>query len=97
MLSLKISSLLNTLLMGSMPYTMPGPGSPNGVYLYSGSKRSWNLLRKDGEPFRIGELGNGIYIQCTLTISTAQHVDLKINISISYLLSIVENLIYTLL
>ncbi|MEM2223742.1 MAG: hypothetical protein QXR02_02980 [Acidilobaceae archaeon] len=45
-----------------MPYTMPGPGSPNGIYVYSGAKKSWSLLRKDGEAFRIGELGDGIYV-----------------------------------
>lgn len=41
---------------------MPGPGSENGIYVYDPSKSSWILLRKDGDPFRIGELGDGTYV-----------------------------------
>jgi len=45
-----------------MPVAMPGPGSPNGVYVYDSKKRVWSILRREGEPFRIGELGKGVYI-----------------------------------
>lgn len=45
-----------------MPVTMPGPGSPNAIYVFDGRRRVWNILRKAGEPFRLGELGNGLYI-----------------------------------
>lgn len=43
-----------------MPGEMPGPGSPHGIYVYSGG--SWRLLRSEGEAFRLGELGDGVYL-----------------------------------
>ncbi len=45
-----------------MSVTMPGPGSPNGVYVFDHKRRVWSILRKEGEPFRLGELGKGLYI-----------------------------------
>ena len=37
----------------------PGDGWENGIYVYR--EGEWRLLRRDGEPFRIGELGDGVY------------------------------------
>jgi hypothetical protein len=33
---------------------------PHGIYVYTGE--GWKLLRREGEPFRLGELGDGIYV-----------------------------------
>lgn len=41
---------------------MPGPGSENGIYVYNPKNSSWTLLRKDGDAFKIGELGEGTYV-----------------------------------
>ncbi len=45
-----------------LPVAMPGPGSPNGIYVYDAKKRVWNVLRRDGESFKLGELGKGLYL-----------------------------------
>ncbi|MET1101895.1 MAG: hypothetical protein ABWW69_05410 [Pyrodictiaceae archaeon] len=36
--------------------------SRNGVYVYEPSKRMWRLLREEGEAFKLGELGPGVYV-----------------------------------
>ncbi|MDM7274958.1 MAG: thioredoxin family protein [Thermoprotei archaeon] len=41
---------------------MPGPGSPNGIYVYDSKGRVWKVLRAKGEPFKLGELGDGLYM-----------------------------------
>ena len=41
--------------------TLPGVEG-NGVYVYSFGEKRWKLLRVDGEAFRVGELGPGIYL-----------------------------------
>jgi len=41
--------------------TLPGVEG-NGVYVYNFEEKRWRLLRVDGEPFRVGELGPGFYI-----------------------------------
>ncbi|MCX8195640.1 MAG: thioredoxin family protein [Acidilobaceae archaeon] len=45
-----------------MGYSMPGPGSPHGIYRYNKESKRWEILRREGEPFRLGELGDGIYV-----------------------------------
>ncbi len=37
----------------------PGEGWENGIYVYR--EGEWSLLRKDGESFKLGELGDGVY------------------------------------
>lgn len=32
----------------------------HGIYVYSGGE--WKLLRREGEAFRVGELGDGVYV-----------------------------------
>ena len=43
-----------------MSVALPGPGSEHGVYVYEGGV--WRLLRREGEGFSLGELGNGVYV-----------------------------------
>lgn len=45
-----------------MTLAVPGPGSPHGVYRYNKQSKRWEILRREGEPFKIGELGDGIYV-----------------------------------
>lgn len=45
-----------------MMIEMPSIGTPNGVYVFDGSSKKWNLLRTQGEAFSIGELGEGVYV-----------------------------------
>ncbi len=36
------------------------PDSPHGIYVYA--QGSWKLLRSEGPPFQLGELGDGLYM-----------------------------------
>ena len=38
----------------------PGPGMPHGIYVYRDG--DWRLYRRDGEPLKPGELGDGTYV-----------------------------------
>lgn len=38
----------------------PGPGMPHGIYLYRDG--DWVLYRREGDPIRLGEAGDGTYI-----------------------------------
>ncbi|MEM1640596.1 MAG: thioredoxin family protein [Acidilobaceae archaeon] len=44
-----------------MNIDMPSVGTPNGIYVFQESSKKWTLLRSEGEPFSIGELGEGVY------------------------------------
>ncbi len=35
---------------------------PHGIYYYDYKRKDWLLLRKDGEPLKPGELGDGLYV-----------------------------------
>ena len=41
--------------------TLPGVEG-NGIYVYSFEEKRWKLVRVDGEAFKVGELGPGIYL-----------------------------------
>ena len=45
-----------------MPSPLPGPGNPHGVYVFDRKDSRWKLLRDKGELFKLGELGEGIYL-----------------------------------
>ena len=34
----------------------------HGIYYYDFNTKSWRLLRSEGDPFTIGELGDGLYM-----------------------------------
>ncbi|MEM1927327.1 MAG: thioredoxin family protein [Acidilobaceae archaeon] len=44
-----------------MTIEMPTVGTPNGIYVFQNESKKWVLLRSQGEPFSLGELGEGVY------------------------------------
>ena len=39
---------------------VPGPGTPDGIYVYEEGK--WKLLRSDGAPLDLSEAGDGVVV-----------------------------------
>ncbi len=35
---------------------------PHGIYLYDPKTEKWEFIRSEGEPFRLGEFGDGVYV-----------------------------------
>ncbi len=55
-----IEKLVKKIMEPKNKPSTPGPGSPHGIYVYR--QDGWRMLRREGEPYSIGEQGEGVYI-----------------------------------